>query len=262
MSSDPRRIARLRDRFQHRVTVADGGLGTSLQNQHLTPDDFGGKDGCNEYLNLTCPDAVRRVHASFLDVGCDAVEANTFGANPSNLGEYGLDGRLAEIALAGARLAREVADSYDRERYVFGSMGPGTKLPSLGNISFRTLRDGYEAQAAALIEGGVDLLMVETVQDILQAKAAVIGAKRARAAAGIDVPIVVSVTVETTGTLLLGTETMAAFYALAALGIDGMGLNCATGPDTMGEHLRQLAGRLPVTSAMPNAGLPELGPDG
>ncbi|MDR3203103.1 MAG: homocysteine S-methyltransferase family protein, partial [Bifidobacteriaceae bacterium] len=222
---------------------------------------FRGADGCNEILNLSRPDVVSHVHAAYLDAGADAIETNSFGANPSNLGEYGLSGTMPELALAAARIAREVAGSYTTPRWVFGSMGPGSKLPSLGHVSYAELRDAYQAQAAALLEGGADLLLIETAQDLLQAKAAVVGARRARAQAGRDAPIVVQITVETTGKMLLGTDTAAALTALTALGVDGMGLNCATGPELMREQLRQLAS-VPLLTAMPNAGLPQLGPDG
>ncbi|MDR1152925.1 MAG: homocysteine S-methyltransferase family protein [Bifidobacteriaceae bacterium] len=248
----------LRGVLGRRVVVADGAMGTQLMAAGLTPADYAGFDGCHEYLNLSRPDVVASVHAAYLDVGVDAVETNSFGANPSNLGEYGLAGRIEQLAHASARIAREVASSYTRRRWVFGSIGPGSWLPSLGHVAFADLRDAFEVQAFALLEGGADLLLIETAQDPLSAKAAVIAARRARARAGVDAPIIVQITVETTGTMLLGTETMAALTSLMALGIDGMGLNCATGPDSMREHLTQLAAHLPITSVMPNAGLPEL----
>ena len=227
-----------------RVVVADGAMGTMLQSHALTLDDFVGLEGCNEILNVTRPDVVRAVHDAYLAVGVDCVETNTFGANLANLGEYGIAERITELAEAGARLAREVADGWstpDRPRWVLGSVGPGTKLPSLGHVAYAALRDSYQAQVDGLVAGGVDAVLVETAQDLLQAKAAIVGAKRAVAAAGVDVPVFAQVTVETTGTLLLGSEITAALTALEPLGIDAIGINCATGPAEMSEHLRQLA---------------------
>lgn len=256
----------LRHALAERVVVADGAMGTMLQSHDLGLDDFAGFEGCNEILNVTRPDVVRTVHDAYLAVGCDAVETNTFGANLANLGEYGIADRIRELSAAGARLAREVAAGWsapDRPRWVLGSVGPGTKLPTLGHVTFRQLRDAYQEQVAGLVEGGVDAVLVETAQDLLQAKAAVVGARRALAAAGADLPVLVQVTVETTGTMLLGSEIGAALTALEPLGVDLLGLNCATGPAEMSEHLRHLARHARVgLSCMPNAGLPELGPDG
>jgi 5-methyltetrahydrofolate--homocysteine methyltransferase len=237
-----------------------------LQSHDLTLDDFQDLEGCNEILNVTRPDVVRSIHDAYFSVGVDCVETNTFGANFANLAEYGIEGRIRELAEAGARLAREVADGWstaDRPRWVLGSVGPGTKLPTLGHVSYAVLRDAYEEEVAGLLAGGVDAVLVETAQDLLQAKAAVIGAKRAIARSGIDVPVLAQVTVETTGTLLLGSEITAALTALEPLGVESIGLNCATGPAEMSEHLRQLArhARVPLT-CMPNAGLPVLGADG
>ncbi|HEX6327052.1 MAG TPA: methionine synthase [Jiangellaceae bacterium] len=258
--------AALRKALTERVVVADGAMGTMLQAANLTLDDFEGHEGCNEILNLTRPDVVRSIHDAYFGVGVDCVETNTFGANLSALGEYGLSARISEISQRGAELAREVADGWatpDRPRWVLGSVGPGTKLPSLGHVSFAALRDAYQSQVDGMIAGGVDAVLIETAQDLLQAKAAVIGARRAIAAAGADVPLVVNVTVETTGTMLLGSEIGAALTALEPLGVDLLGLNCATGPAEMSEHLRHLA-RYARTglACMPNAGLPELTRDG
>jgi 5-methyltetrahydrofolate--homocysteine methyltransferase len=255
-----------RSLLHSQVLVADGAMGTMLQAADPGVEDFDGHEGCNEVLNVTRPEVVRRIHEAYLAVGVDAIETNTFGANLSNLGEYGIADRIEELALAGARLARDAADAWSSEeqpRFVLGSMGPGTKLPSLGQTSYRELRDAYQRQAAGLCSGGVDALLVETAQDLLQAKAAVVGARRALSDAGEDLPVLVQVTVETTGTMLLGSEIGAALTALEPLGIDAIGLNCATGPTEMSEHLRHLAkhARVPVT-AMPNAGLPQLSRDG
>lgn len=256
----------LLEALRSRVLVADGAMGTALQAHDLSLDDFAGLEGCNEILNVTRPDVVRSVHRGYLEAGADAVETNTFGANFANFAEYDITERIFELAEAGARLARETADEFatpDRPRFVLGSAGPGTKLPTLGHAPFTTLRDAYREEVRGLLAGGVDAVIVETTQDILQTKATIIGAKRAMAAEGRQVPILASITVETTGTMLLGTEVGAALAALEPLGVDVIGLNCATGPAEMSEHLRQLAkhARVPL-SVMPNAGLPELGPNG
>jgi len=256
----------LRAAMAERVVVADGAMGTMLQSHNLNLDDFQGLEGCNEILNVTRPDVVAAVHDAYFAVGVDAVETNTFGANWANLAEYDISERIRELAQAGARIAREVADGWstpDRPRWVIGSVGPGTKLPTLGHVTFAKLRDAYAEQVAGMVEGGVDSVLVETAQDLLQAKAAVIGAKRAIRAIGADVPVWVQVTVETTGTMLLGSEIGAALTALEPLGVEAIGLNCATGPAEMSEHLRQLARHARVQlTCMPNAGLPVLGPDG
>ncbi|MFF9701392.1 methionine synthase [Streptomyces griseofuscus] len=261
------RASALREALASRVVVADGAMGTMLQAQEPTLDDFQQLEGCNEILNLTRPDIVRSVHEAYFAVGVDCVETNTFGANHSALGEYDISDRVHELSESGARVARETADAFTardgRPRWVLGSMGPGTKLPTLGHAPYPTLRDAYQANAEGLIEGGADALLVETTQDLLQTKASVIGARSALAALGLDLPVIVSVTVETTGTMLLGSEIGAALTALEPLGIDMIGLNCATGPAEMSEHLRYLArnARIPL-SCMPNAGLPVLGKDG
>jgi 5-methyltetrahydrofolate--homocysteine methyltransferase len=249
-----------------RVLVADGAMGTMLQAADLTLDDFEGLEGCNEILNVSRPDVVEGVHEAYFAAGADAVETNTFGANWANLAEYDIADRIYELAEAGARIARGVADRHatpDRPRFVIGSVGPGTKLPTLGHVHFGKLRDAYFEEAAGLIAGGADVLLIETSQDLLQTKAAVIGCKRALAAAGRQLPVIAQVTVETTGTMLLGSEIGAALTALEPLDIDLIGLNCATGPAEMSEHLRYLSQHARIgLSVMPNAGLPELGPNG
>ncbi|GMA19757.1 hypothetical protein GCM10025862_17780 [Arsenicicoccus piscis] len=255
-----------REALTTRVLVADGAMGTMLQAADPSMEDFQGHEGCNEILNVTRPDVVRSVHDAYFEAGSDCVETNTFGANLANLGEYGISDRIYELARAGAEIARESADRWSedgRQRFVIGSIGPGTKLPSLGHVAFATLRDAYQECARGLIDGGADALLIETVQDVLQAKAAVVGCKRALAAAGETLPVIVQVTVETTGTMLMGTEIAAALTALEPLGIDAIGLNCATGPTEMSEHLRVLSqqARVPVT-CMPNAGLPQLSKEG
>ncbi|MCX2185387.1 methionine synthase [Streptomyces sp. SKN60] len=258
----------LREALATRVVVADGAMGTMLQAQDPSPADFQHLEGCNEILNVTRPDIVRSVHEAYFAVGVDCVETNTFGANHAALGEYGITERIAELSEAGARIAREAADACTardgRTRWVLGSIGPGTKLPTLGHTTFDVLREGYRQNAAGLIAGGADALLVETSQDLLQTKAAVLGCKQALAeAGGLDLPVFAQVTVETTGTMLLGSEIGAALTALEPLGVDFIGLNCATGPAEMSEHLRHLARHAGVgLSCMPNAGLPVLGKDG
>jgi 5-methyltetrahydrofolate--homocysteine methyltransferase len=241
-------------------------MGTMLQSHDLTLDDFEQLEGCNEILNLTRPDVVRSIHDAYFEVGVDAVETNTFGANLSALGEYGISDRISEISEAAAQIARASADSFstpERPRWVLGSVGPGTKLPTLGHVSYAHLRDAYQQQVEGMLAGGIDAVLVETSQDLLQTKAATLGAKRALAHAGRDVPVIVHVTVETTGTMLLGSEIGAALTALEPLGIDLIGLNCATGPTEMSEHLRHLSRYAQIgVSCMPNAGLPQLTADG
>ncbi|WP_405509847.1 methionine synthase [Streptomyces cyaneofuscatus] len=261
------RAAALREALATRVVVADGAMGTMLQAQDPTLEDFENLEGCNEILNITRPDIVRSVHEEYFAVGVDCVETNTFGANHSAANEYEIADRIFELSESGARIAREVADEFaerdGRQRWVLGSIGPGTKLPSLGHITYDVLRDGYQKNAEGLLAGGSDALIVETTQDLLQTKSSIIGARRAMEALGIDVPLVCSLAFETTGVMLLGSEIGAALTALEPLGIDFIGLNCSTGPDEMSEHLRYLArhSRTPLM-CMPNAGLPVLTKDG
>ncbi|HEY3906546.1 MAG TPA: methionine synthase [Streptosporangiaceae bacterium] len=263
----------LRDALAERVIIADGAMGSMLQGSDATLDDFAGHEGCNEILNITRPDVVRSVHDGYLAVGADCITTNTFGTNLGNLSEYGIADRIYELAEAGARIARASADDYDtpdKPRWVLGSMGPGTKLPTLGHVSYAELRDSYQLNAAGLLDGGADCLIVETCYDLLQAKAAIVGAKRAIEALPAhettgprDILLIAQVTIETTGAMLLGSEIGAALTALEPLGIDVIGLNCATGPAEMSEHLRYLAAhsRVPI-SCMPNAGLPQLTSNG
>ena len=265
MSDTPSRPSLL-SALTERVVVADGAMGTMLQAHDLALDDFEGHEGCNEVLNVTRPDVVRSVHDAYFEAGSDAVETNTFGCNWAALNEYGIADRNHELTLAGARVARESADAFatpDRPRWVIGSLGPGTKLPTLGHAPYAQLRDAYQVACEALLEGGADALLVETSQDLLQTKSAVVGAKRAMTRLGVDATLIAQVTVELTGTMLLGSEIGAALTALEPLGIDVIGMNCATGPAEMGEHLRYLSqhARIPL-SVMPNAGLPILGKHG
>ncbi|MEZ5170869.1 MAG: methionine synthase [Acidimicrobiia bacterium] len=252
------------DALRERVLVFDGAAGTNIQDRDLGPDDFGGEnlEGCNEILVDTRPDVIRDLHASFLEVGCDAVETDTFGSFPNVLAEYGVAERAFELSETAARLAVDVASDFatpDRPRWVVGSVGPGTKLPSLGAIGFPELRDGYQVQIEGLLAGGVDVVLIETVYDLLQAKAAVIAARRAMGSAGREVPLMVQVTVETTGRMLVGSEIGAALTSLEALRPDVIGLNCATGPEEMTEHLRHLSQHATTyLSCLPNAGLPSV----
>ena len=256
----------LRSALSNRVVIADGAMGTMLQAQNPTLADFQNHEGCNEILNVTRPDIVKAVHAQYLDAGVDAIETNTFGANFANLAEYGIEDRIYELAFAGAQIARQVADQYTTDkqpRWVLGSLGPGTKLPTLGHTTYELLKQAYETAATGLIEGGSDALLIETTQDLLQAKAAVNGSRDAITKSKKDIILIAQVTVETTGTMLMGSEIGAALNALEPLGIDLIGLNCATGPAEMSEHLRVLSNGSTVgISVMPNAGLPVLGENG
>ncbi len=256
----------LREALLARTVIADGAMGTMLQAANPTLEDFQNHEGCNEILNVSRPDIVKSVHRQYLDVGVDAIETNTFGANFANLAEYGIEDRIYELAFSGAKLAREVADEYsteDKPRWVLGSLGPGTKLPTLGHTSYQKLKDAYATASQGLVEGGCDALLVETTQDLLQAKAAINGARQAIQDSDRDIVLIAQVTVETTGTMLLGSEIGAALNALEPLDIDLIGLNCATGPAEMSEHLRSLSkGSQSQISVMPNAGLPILGANG
>ena len=256
----------LRQYLEKNLVIADGAMGTMLQAQDPSLADFQNHEGCNEILNITRPDIVEAVHKAYLSVGVDAIETNTFGANLANLGEYGIEDRIYELAFAGAQIARRSADTFATEsapKYVLGSMGPGTKLPTLGHTTYEVLKDAYEICARGLIEGGSDGLLIETTQDLLQAKAAINGARSAIDKSNKDILLIAQVTVETNGTMLLGSEIGAALNALEPLGIDFIGLNCATGPQEMSEHLRTLSLNTNIgISVMPNAGLPILGENG
>jgi len=246
---------------RERVVIYDGAMGTSIQARQPSVDDFWGKEGCNELLVLSRPDIIRDIHASFFSVGCDVVETNTFGSTRIVLAEYGLEDQVEEINLAAARLAREVAAEYSasgKPRFVAGSMGPSTKLPSLGHIGFDDMAAAYAEQARALIAGDVDVLLVETCQDILQGKAALVGVFEALRQAGRRIPVAVQVTLEATGTMLLGTEIGAALTALEPFDVDIIGMNCATGPREMNDAVRYLGvNSSKHISVLPNAGLPQ-----
>jgi len=246
---------------QDRVVIYDGAMGTNIQVRQPSPDDFWGKEGCNELLVLSRPDIIRDIHASFLSVGCDVVETDTFGATSVVLGEYDLQDKVAEINRAAVKIAREAAADFSgdgKPRFVAGSIGPTTKLPSLGHIGFDAMAASYEEQARALIEAGADVLLIETCQDLLQAKAALAGIFDAMKAVGKRLPVTVQVTIESTGTMLLGTEIGAALTALEPYDIDVIGMNCATGPREMNDAVRHLGANSPKhVSVLPNAGLPQ-----
>ena len=249
--------------LEQRILVFDGAMGTNVHCYELPLSDYNGLENCTEILNLTRPDVIREIHASFLQVGCDAVETNTFGANRIVLAEFGLVDRVYEINRRAAEIAREAAaecSTPERPRFVVGSMGPGTKLPSLRHTTWDVLEESYAEQAGGLLDGGVDVLLIETCQDILQAKTAIAGIERATAEKGRRVPIMVQVTMETTGTMLVGTDMAAAVAAIEAYPqVEVFGLNCATGPEQMSEHVRYLSANWPRRiSVLPNAGLPQL----
>ena len=247
----------------HPVLVFDGATGTSLQQMDLGPEDFGGLalEGCNENLVFTRPDVVQEVHRQFLEVGADVIETDTFGAASIVLAEYDLQDQAFAINKRAAELAREMADAYstaEKPRFVAGSMGPTTKLPTLGHIDFDAMKASFAEQAEGLLAGDVDLFIVETCQDVLQIKAALSGLERAFAETGERRPLMVSVTMETTGTMLVGSDIAAVVAILEPFPIDILGLNCATGPEQMKEHVRHLSAHAPfVVSCIPNAGLPE-----
>ena len=266
MNTPNRAAGLLRRTLSERVVVADGAMGTMLQAANPSLEDFENHEGCNEILNVSRPDIVRSVHDEYLAAGVDAIETNTFGANWSNLADYGIEDRIYELAYAGGKIAREAADAFstpDKPRFVLGSLGPGTKLPSLGHTTYDNLKVAYYTAAKGLADSGCDALLVETSQDLLQVKAAVNGCRQAISEATHDIVLIAQVTVETTGTMLMGSEIGAALNALEPMGIDLIGLNCATGPAEMSEHLRYLSKNAKIAiSVMPNAGLPQLGANG
>jgi len=253
--------------LDQRVLVYDGAMGTNIQRYHLTPEDFGGKslEGCNDHLVLTRPDVIQAIHESFLAVGCDVVETCTFQSTPRRLEEWGLLDKAYELNVAAARLGRAACDKYatpDKPRFVAGSMGPTGMLPSssdptLSNVTYAELSENYYQQGKALIDGGVDVLLIETSQDILEVKAAIAGLERLFTDIGRRVPIQAQVTLDTSGRMLLGTDIASAMTTLEALRVDVIGLNCSTGPEHMREPIRYLSehATLPV-SVIPNAGLP------
>ena len=248
--------------LEHKVLLFDGAMGTQIQGRDLSvEDDFWGNENCSEILNLSRPDLVRAIHGGYLAAGADAIETNSFGGSPITLGEFDLADQAFEINRVAAVLAHEAIEQAggDRPRFVIGAIGPGTRLPSLGHVAYQSLEQAFKVQAAGLIAGGADVILCETCQDPLQLKAAVNGARIAMREAGRQLPIMAQVTVETTGTMLVGTDIAAAQTIVEALDVPIIGLNCATGPQEMAEHLAHLAAnwRGPI-SVLPNAGLPEL----
>src|SRR5438105_7961374 len=244
---------------RERVVIYDGAMGTNIHAHNPTVDDSWGNEGCSEILALSRPDIIRDIHAKFFAVGCDVVETNTFGATRIVLAEYGLQNDVEKINLAACKLAREAASSFtDKPRFIAGSIGPTTKLPSLGHISFDDMAAAFVEQASALIKGGVDVLLIETSQDLLQAKCAIAAVFDAMQSAGKRLPVTVQVTLEATGTMLLGTEIGAALTALEAYDVEIVGLNCATGPREMNDAVRYLCHNSEkYISVLPNAGLPQ-----
>ncbi len=252
------------DALKQRVLLCDGGMGARVQSMaHLDlDDDFQGQENCTEILNLSRPDVIVDIHRGHLAAGADVIQTNTFGASPITLAEFDLGHKAREISRIAAELAHDAVAGFakdGRQRFVVGSVGPGTKLPTLGQIDYDSLETALAVQATGLVEGGVDAILVETVQDLLQMRAAVNGARLAMTEVGREIPVLVQVTVETTGTLLVGADIAAAATAAHALKVDGFGLNCATGPQEMAEHVRWVAEHWPgPISVQPNAGLPEL----
>src|SRR5262245_58525884 len=249
--------------LRERVLVLDGAMGTQIQGAGLTLEDFGGHENCSEILIETRPEFVRSIHLAYLRAGCDAVETNTFGANKVVLAEFGLAGETYRLNRRGAELAREACTEEargGRPRFVLGSMGPGTKLPTLGHTDFTTLEDSYAEQVRGLLDGGVDGLILETCQDILQTKSALSACSLVFAEKGRRVPLICQVTMETTGTMLVGTDIAAAVAILEPYDIiDAIGINCATGPQEMSAHVRYLGNHSPrMSSVVPNAGLPQV----
>ena len=251
------------NRDEKPLIIFDGGTGTSFQNLNLTADDFGGKEleGCNENLVLSSPRVVEKVHNSFLEAGCHVIETNTFGASSIVLDEYSIANKAYEINKNAAIIAKKAAAKYstiDKPRFVAGSIGPTTKLPTLGHIDFDELKESYKEQIYGLIDGGVDLLLIETCQDVLQIKSALLASKEILDSKNIDIPVMVSITMETTGTMLVGSDIASALTILEPFNIDILGLNCATGPEQMKEHIKYLSENSPFAiSCIPNAGLPE-----
>ena len=259
-----KKMAGFLDTLKERIVVFDGAMGTNLQVQNLTLDDFGGLrfEGCNEHLLITRPDAVEKVHTAFLDVGCDVIETNSFNGTPVDFAEYDMADQAYDMNVRAARLAKRIASDYatkDKPRWVAGSMGPGRKLPTLGHISFADLKAAYGEQVRGLLDGGVDLLIVETCQDLLQTKAALAAIFEHFEKNRVRVPVIAQVTIEVFGTMLNGTEISAALTALAPFPIDVIGMNCGTGPRHMSESIRYLCENAPLpVSILPNAGLPSV----
>ncbi|MFN2393780.1 MAG: homocysteine S-methyltransferase family protein, partial [Pyrinomonadaceae bacterium] len=252
------------DLLKEKIVVFDGAMGTNLMAQNLTLDDFGGAnfENCSENLLYTRPDAVLNVHRAFLEVGSDVIETNTFGGNTVVLQEFGIADKAYDVNFRAAQMAKNIANDFstkDKPRFVAGSMGPGTKLPTLGHISFLELKENYREQVHGLFDGGVDLFIVETCQDILQTKAALAAIFEFFEKRRVKIPVIAQVTIETFGTMLNGTEISAALTALEPFPIDVIGMNCGTGPKQMTESIKYLCENAPLpVSVLPNAGLPEV----
>jgi 5-methyltetrahydrofolate--homocysteine methyltransferase len=256
-------MSKLLDALKSNVLLCDGGTGSLVQGMDLDIErDYLGQENCTDVLNISRPDIVREIHSNYLAAGSDLVQTNSFGGSPITLAEFGLQDRAFEINQLAAQHARDAIDSFasdGRQRFVLGAFGPGTRLPSLGHIGYDALEDSFAIQCRGLVAGGVDGILIETTQDVLQIKAAINGAKIARTEAGVHIPIFVQVTVETTGTMLVGTDIAAAATIMKAMDVDGLGLNCATGPQEMAEHVKWIGENWPgLISVQPNAGLPEL----
>src|SRR6266516_36629 len=260
-------MSRFLDVLDHRVLIYDGAMGTNIQRYQLGAEDYGGPatEGCNEYLVLTKPSIIEEIHSGFMEAGCDVLETDSFTGSRLKLDEYGLGALTHEVNLTAARIARSIADRYstpEQPRFVAGSIGPTGMLPSsddplLSNITYQQLAEIFHEQAAALLEGGVDVLLIETSQDILEVRAAITGIRRAMKQAGRSVPIQAQVSLDTSGRMLLGTDIAAVMTTLAALRVDIIGLNCSTGPDYMREPVRFLSENCPLPiSTIPNAGIP------
>src|SRR5213595_2612549 len=256
-------MANFLDSLKERIVVFDGAMGTNLQVQNLTLDDFGGLrfEGCNEHLLITRPDAVDNVHTGFLDVGCDVIETNSFNGTPVDFAEYDMADQAYDMNVRAASLAKRIASDYstkEKPRWAAGSMGPGRKLPTLGHISFVDLKAAYGEQVRGLLDGGADLLIVETCQDLLQTKAALAAIFEEFESSKRRVPVIAQVTIEAFGTMLMGTEIAAALTAIEPFPIDVVGMNCATGPQQMSENVRYLCQNSKfAVSVIPNAGIPE-----
>src|SRR5258708_9533701 len=260
-------MSKFLETLAQRVLIFDGAMGTNIQRYQLTAEDYGGQatEGCNEYLVLTKPSVIEEIQEGFLEAGCDVLETASFTASSLKLDEYGIGALTYEINLASARLARRLADSYSttgQPRFVAGSMGPTGMLPSsddplLSKITYRQLANIFSEQASALLAGGVDLLLIETSQDILEVRAAITGIRHAMQKIGRHVPIQAQVSLDTSGRMLLGTDIAAVMNTLVALRVDIVGLNCSTGPEYMREPVRFLAEQCPLPiSTIPNAAIP------
>ena len=252
------------DLLKEKIVVFDGAMGTFLQSQNLTFDDWGGAnfENCSENLLYTRPDLIEKVHTQFLEVGCDVIETNSFGGSEVVLSEFGIAEKTYDVNRKAAEIAKSVANGFstnEKPRFVAGSIGPGTKLPTLGHINFRDLKHAYDEQIRGLYDGGADLFIVETAQDLLQIKAALGSIFEFFAKNKVRIPVITQVTIETFGTMLNGTEIGAALTALEPFPIDVIGMNCGTGPKQMAESLKYLCehSEIPV-SVLPNAGLPEV----